>query len=245
MDLAGKVVVVTGGEGLIGRAIVARIRKAGGTALSADVEVKTDWEAGTLHCDVTDEASATEAFQAVATYYERFDGLVNSAYPRTDDWVVPFEELTVGSWRKNVDLQLTSVFVCCQQALRYMQRQKAASIVNIGSIYGVVGPDFSIYEDASLTTPGPYPAIKGGIITFTRFLAARYGPAGIRVNCVSPGGVLNKQTPRFIKNYEHNVPLGRMAHPEDIAPAVTFLLSDESAYITGHNLLIDGGWTCV
>lgn len=243
--LAGKVIIVTGGSGLIGQAVVARARAAGGTVLNADVHVETDWAAGTLHCDVTDEASVKAAFEAVAARYGGLHGLVNSAYPRTGDWVVPFEELTVASWRRNIDLQLTSVFLCCQQALRHMQAQPAAAIVNVGSIYGIVGPDFSIYEGTTLTTPGPYPAIKGGVIAFTRFLAAHYGPAGIRVNCVSPGGILNKQAPSFIQNYERKVPLGRMGYPEDIAPAVAFLLSDEAAYITGHNLLIDGGWTCV
>jgi NAD(P)-dependent dehydrogenase (short-subunit alcohol dehydrogenase family) len=172
------------------------------------------------------------------------DGLVNCAYPRTDDWSAPFEDVSLASWRRNVEMQLDSVFVCCKHALRHMKAQQCGSIVNVGSIYGVVGPDFNVYEGTDLTTPAAYSAIKGGLINFTRYLASLFGPAGVRVNCVSPGGIFNNQPEPFVENYERNVPLQRMGQPEDVAPAVSFLLSDGAAYITGHNLLVDGGWTC-
>ena len=126
-----------------------------------------------------------------------------------------------------------------------MVNRKNGSIVNIGSIYGVVGPDFNVYDNTNLTMPAAYSAIKGGIINFSRYLSSYYGKHNIRVNCISPGGIFNDQESVFVKNYENRVPMKRMGNPEDISPAVSFLLSDESSYITGQNLIIDGGWTAI
>ena len=119
------------------------------------------------------------------------------------------------------------------------------SIVNMTSIYGVVGNDFSVYENTGIGTAAPYSAIKGGIINFTRYLASYYGKQGVRVNCVSPGGIFNNQDPIFVANYEKKVPMGRMGYPDDIAPSVSFLLSEDARYITGHNLIVDGGWIII
>ena len=156
------------------------------------------------------------------------DGLVNIAYPRTRDWGVRFEDVPYDSWQKNVDMQMNSVFLLCQTVLKYMKVQGSGSIVNIGSIYGVVGNDFTIYEGYGGTSPAAYCAIKGGIINFSRYLASYFGKCGIRVNCVSPGGIKDQQHPSFIERYESKSPLKRMGRPEEIAPAVCFLLSDEA-----------------
>ena len=126
-----------------------------------------------------------------------------------------------------------------------MAAKKNGTIVNIGSIYGTVGPDFNVYNNTELTMPAAYSAIKGGVINFTRYLSSYYGKNNIRVNCVSPGGIFNNQPVEFVKNYENKVPMQRMGKPEDISPAVSFLLSDDSSYITGQNLIIDGGWTSI
>ena len=126
-----------------------------------------------------------------------------------------------------------------------MSKQMYGSIINIASIYGVVGPDFTVYDETSMTMPAGYSAIKGGLINLTRYMASYFGSNNIRVNCVSPGGIFDNQDINFVKNYEKKVPLGRMGLPEDIAPSVAFLLSDDSKYITGQNLIIDGGWTIV
>ena len=115
----------------------------------------------------------------------------------------------------------------------------------MGSIYGVVGNDLTIYEHSGIGTAAPYAAIKGGIINLTRYLASYYGRQGVRVNCVSPGGIFDHQNPIFVANYENKVPMGRMGNPDDIAPSVSFLLSDEAKYITGQNLIVDGGWTAI
>ena len=126
-----------------------------------------------------------------------------------------------------------------------MVKNVHSSIVNIGSIYGVVGPDFTVYDGTSMTMPAAYAAIKGGILNLTRYLSSYYGPKQIRVNAVSPGGIFDNQSTIFIENYNKKVPLRRMGMPEDISPAVVFLLTEDAKYITGQNIIVDGGWTAI
>jgi NAD(P)-dependent dehydrogenase (short-subunit alcohol dehydrogenase family) len=245
MTLKDKIIIVTGGSGLIGKAIVEDINRKGGIAINADISVKDNLESGTISMDITDDESIRHGIDLIKNFFGKIDGLVNNAYPRTKDWGNKFEEIDPESWRANVNMQLNSYFVCCQTVLNVMTPEKKGSIVNIGSIYGLVGNDFTLYEEYGGTSPAAYSAIKGGIINFTRYLASYYGKKGIRVNCVSPGGIKDNQHPSFISRYESKVPLGRLGQPADIAPGVSFLLSDESKYITGHNLVIDGGWTAI
>ena len=248
MELKDKVIIVSGGSGLIGRAIVADIKKRGGIAINADIAVGTDFEgAMTYKCNVTQDDSIQECVDAVYSHFGRIDGLVNSAYPRTPDRRSRFEEMKPDSWRMNVDWQMNSYFVFCQKVLIKMKEQGFGAVVNIGSIYGVVGNDFTLYEEYGGTSSPSYSAVKGGIINLTRFMASYFGPMQIRVNCVSPGGIKDEknQHPSFIKRYEAKVPMRRLGNPDDIAPAVSFLLSDDAKYITGQNLLVDGGWTAI
>lgn len=244
MDLKGKIIVVTGGSGLIGKAILKDLLAKGATPINLDIQ-ECDMDIRQMYCDVTDDQSIQQVLKTVVDEYQRIDGLVNNAYPRTDDWGTEFEHIDANSWRKNIEWQLNSSFVSCREVLSYMVKQKSGSIVNIASIYGIVGNDFSMYEGTNINPPAAYSAIKGGLINFSKYLASKYGHIGIRVNCVSPGGIFDGQDLNFVERYNAKVPMKRMGLPEDIAPSVSFLLSDESRYITGHNLVVDGGWTII
>lgn len=243
--LKDKVIIVTGGSGLLGGAMIEDICSKGGTAINLEISLKTNLKKNELQCDITSDSSIRESVKQVIDHYGKIDGLVNNAYPRTKDWGSPFEEIDTDSLRKNVDWQLNSYIIFCQQAIKAMLPSSKGSIVNITSIYGVVGNDFNLYEGTCMEPPAAYAAIKGGLINFTRFLASKYGPHNIRVNCVSPGGIFDNQPESFVKAYEKKVPMNRMGKPDDIAPVVSFLLSDESKYITGQNLIVDGGWTAI
>jgi NAD(P)-dependent dehydrogenase (short-subunit alcohol dehydrogenase family) len=243
--LENKVIIVTGGNGLLGREIVKQIIGEGAICINVDINHETSSDLTNYQCDITNAESIERCIQEIVDYYGRIDGLVNNAYPRTNDWGVKFEMIPFESWRNNVDWQLNSYFLFCQIISNQMIKQNCGCIINMASIYGVVGPDFSIYEDTLMTLPAAYSAIKGGLINFTRYLASYLGKHQIRVNALSPGGIFDNQSSDFVKKYENKVPLGRMGTPQDIAPSVVFLLSDDAKYITGQNLLVDGGWTAI
>lgn len=243
--LKNKVIIVTGGNGLIGKEILKSISKEGGTPICADVNINKKSNYDQIYCDISDEKSIENLINEVINKYTKIDGLVNNAYPRTNDWHLDFEKIKLESWKKNIDLQLNSNFTIIQKVVKLMKKNKSGSIVNMSSIYGLIGPDFSIYEGTNMTMPAAYSAIKGGVISFTRYLASYYGKDSINVNCISPGGILDKQDFKFIQNYINNIPLGRMGKPEDISPAVVFLLSEDASYITGQNIVIDGGLTAI
>lgn len=242
--LTNKIVLVTGGSGLLGSSIIKKLQTEGAKVVNIDI-VDNGVSEHFISCDITQELSVQQAVSAVVDKFGCIDGLVNNAYPRTKDWGLKFEAIPLASWQKNVDFQLNSYFFLAQEVLKLMKQQRRGAIVNIASIYGMVGPDFSVYEGTEMTMPAAYAAIKGGIINLTKYLAAYFGPEGIRVNSVAPGGVFNNQAEDFVKRYAKKTPLRRMANPDDIAPAVAFLLSDDAAYITGQNLAVDGGWTAI
>lgn len=255
-NLNGRVAVVTGGSGLIGRALVEGLATHGAHTFIADVdEVVAEKQAlelrskglrcSAIALDILDLASISTCISKVLSAEGRLDVWVNNAYPKTKDWGLAFEKVAIESWRTAIDSQMTSYCFCCREAAEAMRPAKRGSIINLGSTYGMVGPDFSIYEGTSLTMPAAYAAIKGGIINFTRYLASYYGKDGIRINCLSPGGVENNQAGPFVEKYVRKTLLGRMARPVDMAGAAVFLAADASAYVTGHNLVVDGGWTAI
>ncbi|QSE96814.1 SDR family oxidoreductase [Fulvivirga lutea] len=244
-SLDNKIIIITGGSGLLGKAMVDNVRIKGGVAINADINNETDISNGVVNCDITSEESIIGTVNLIEKCFGRIDGLVNNAYPRTDDWGASFEDIPLKSWKTNVDWQMNSYFLFCQQVIKSMKKSGGGSIINIASIYGVVGNDFTIYEGTSIEPPAAYTAIKGGLINFSRFLASKYGVDGIRVNCISPGGIFDNQPEKFVEAYERKVPIKRMGNPDDIAPVVSFLLSGESGYITGQNIIVDGGWTAI
>ncbi len=242
-SIKDKVIVVTGGNGLLGKQIVTSLRENGAIGISADICAGSGEDEIVL--DITSENSVAEAIANILSTHGSIDGWINNAYPRTKDWGNKLEDVSIESWRLNVDMHLNGYFLCCKLVLEQMKKQGQGSLVNMSSIYGIVAPDFTVYEGTSMTMPVAYSAIKGGINNLTRYLAAYYGPHQVRVNTVSPGGIFDNQAEIFVNNYSKKVPLKRMGSPKDIVSAIHYLLSDESSYITGHNLVVDGGWSIV
>jgi len=255
--LNGKTAFVTGGAGLIGAPISQALANAGAQTIILDVDrekseavVQEMREAGFSAYfepfDIADLENCETAIKELYNRYKLLDIWVNSAYPHTEDWDLPVEEIPLESWRKNVDMHLNGyAWTSRVVALKMKELGIQGSLINLASIYGVRGNDFTIYDGTDIVAPMAYAPIKGGIVNLTRFLASYFGKYGIRVNTVCPGGVFNNQDSRFVENYERRVPLKRMAKPEEIAPVVLFLASDASSYITGATIMVDGGWTAV
>lgn len=245
-DLKEKVIIVTGGRGLIGREIVKELTEHGAVTIDADISADTDPQKRTYRLDLTDNKSIDGLISFTLEHFGHIDGLINAAYPHTKDWGrYRFEDTPFEHWTENVKIQLDPVFYIDQQVARVMMKQKSGSIVNFGSIYGIVGNDFTIYEEYGGSSPVEYCAIKGGIINFTRYMASYLGKDGIRVNCVCPGGIFDHQREEFLRAYNHRCPMKRMGNPDDIAPLCLFLVSDGAKYITGQIIAADGGWTAI
>ena len=168
----------------------------------------------------------------------------NAAFVGSSDlqgWSVPFEEQTIETWRRALEVNLTATFDLCQSLTPLLRQSKGASIINIASTYGLYGPDWSLYKNTDMSNPAAYGASKGGLIQFTRWLSTTIAP-NIRVNSISPGGIFRKQPKVFVERYEAKTPLGRMASEDDFRGVVAYLSSDMSKYMTGQNLSVDGGW---
>ena len=258
--LDGKTALVCGGLGLIGKEISVALAEAGAKVLVLDIDKKRferckDFYYGLdiefIDFDVGSIASYKRKISNILRDHGPIHILVNAAYPKTKDWTTEFKKIRAKSWRKNVEMQLDSVCLLTKEVAESMIKNKVdmtktkGSIINIGSTYGVVGPDFRIYKGTNLTCPAAYSAIKGGIINFTRYAASYYGKYGIRINCLCPGGIFNNQPNKFIYEYIKRTPLGRMGKPDEIASATLFLASDASSYMTGAIMMVDGGWTCI
>lgn len=261
-SLTGKVAVVTGALGLLGREHCKALCTAGANVAAADLdEPECRSFAETLaepsigvYCDVTNKTSIIEAKDRILERFRRIDVLVNNAAvndmfedPKAILEQSKFENYPLEIWQKSLDVNITGVFLCSQVFGRVMVEQGSGSIVNIASTYGMVAPDQRLYlspqGDQVFYKPPAYSAAKGAVLALTRFLAAYWGRAGIRVNTLSPGGVENNQDNFFQDAYAARTPLGRMALPTDYRGAVVFLASEASAYMTGANLVVDGGWT--
>jgi NAD(P)-dependent dehydrogenase (short-subunit alcohol dehydrogenase family) len=265
-DVSGRTVIITGGAGLLGReygrALVAAgasvvltdINRAAVTAVAEDLRGHPGTAIG-VEADVTDEASVAQLVRTTLVTFGRIDGLVNNAALNPSfvgdpnaEFDLPFEQYSLDLWNRMLAVNLTGMFLCTREVAPTMLAQKHGVIVNVSSTYGMVGPDQRLYES---DTPGSrrgykpvaYSVTKSGVLGFTRYLAAYWAGTGIRVNTLTPGGVHNDQPEEFVRRYSARTPLGRMADCHEYSPALLFLVSDASSYMTGGNLVVDGGWT--
>jgi NAD(P)-dependent dehydrogenase (short-subunit alcohol dehydrogenase family) len=255
-SLKGRVALVTAGAGpLFGRSISTALAEAGATVITASRSLARNQQFAEemrrlghdvhgLASDLEDLDSIDALYRDILSQFGRLDVLVNSALAR-DGHVGSLEDQTPATWEHAANGDFAGLFRHCQRAIESMKPLGRGSIINIASIYGVVSNDPTLYAGTSMVQPPTYNFVKAGMINFTRYLACYYGKEGIRANCISPGGYFNQQPEPFVRRYSERVPLSRMMGHEDLQGAVVFLASDASAYVTGANLMVDGGWTCL
>jgi NAD(P)-dependent dehydrogenase (short-subunit alcohol dehydrogenase family) len=253
--LTNKVVVITGGAGLIGQEFVKAVIENNGVAIIADlnnelgnkVKLKLSKELNSTkidYCqlDITSKQSLQECIHYIETKYNKIDALVNSAYPRNQNYGKHFFEVEYDDFVENTGLNLGGYFVSSQQFAKYFQQQGHGNIINISSIYGVVAPKFEIYEDTQMTTPVEYAAIKSGLIHLTKYMAKYFKGKNIRVNTLSPGGVLDQQPTSFLERYKAQCSEKGMLDKSDLKGTLVYLLSDMSQYVNGQNIIVDDGF---
>ncbi len=265
-SMSGKTAVVTGACGLLGNEFSKTLAQAGATVVAADINLakaervaeairQFGGEAIACPLDVTNPESVNAMIQMAVSETGRVDALVCSAAmdPKFDGsqgkHSNSFENFPLSQWQAALDVNLTGLFLCAQAAAKPMVRQNSGVIINICSTYGLVGPDQRLYERPGQTEatrqykPVYYSVTKAGVLGLTRYLATYYAGTGIRANSLTPGGVFNHHDDEFIKQYSARTVLGRMANIDELSGALLFLASDASTYMTGSNLVVDGGWT--
>ena len=263
-DLEGRNIVITGASGLLGSQYANILSSAGANIILLDIDTtkneklksalvkkyKNKISAYTL--DISNQIEVNKTSKKIIKDFKKIDGLINNAAyttkgakEKSDNAFGTFENFPIDIWQKSLDINLSGVFFCSQAFGKIMAKQGKGVIVNIASTYGLVGADQRIYGNSGLNLPISYAATKGAIINFTRYLAAYWHGKNIRVNTLSPGGVMDKtyQEKSFIKKYSEKTILGRMANKDEYNGAMLFLISDASSYMTGANLVVDGGWT--
>ena len=254
--LNDKVVVVTGGAGALGRGFVAAIACKGGTAIAADVNIEAarqvadEWQAqpggGSVvpsELDITSKDSVCALIGSLQERFGRIDAVVNNAYPRNKNYGRRLEEVTYEDFCANVDSHLGGYFLVAQQFCMAFKAQGHGNLINMSSIYGSMAPRFEVYERTPMTMPVEYAAIKSAVVHLTRYFAQYFKGKGIRVNCLSPGGILDNQPADFLAAYKAHCASKGMLVAEDVVGALLFLLSDDSCYMTGQNIIIDDGWS--
>jgi NAD(P)-dependent dehydrogenase (short-subunit alcohol dehydrogenase family) len=253
-SLVGRCALLTGGTGNIGQAVAETLIELGARVAIVDLD-KTACRkrakslginALPIACDLKDEQATRETVRGVIKSFGGLDILIHcAAYVGTTQlpgWGVPFDQQTVEAWDNALRVNLTSAFILVQEAREALIISGHGSIIFFSSTYGIVGPDLGLYENTMMANPAGYGASKGGLLQLTRYLATVLAPR-VRVNAISPGGIWRHQPEIFRERYETRTPLHRMASEEDLKGASAFLASDLSAYVTGHNLVVDGGWT--
>jgi 2-deoxy-D-gluconate 3-dehydrogenase len=266
-DLTQKVIIITGGAGLLGREYALAIARMGGTPVLADLNPQTTQQAAQtvvdqtgcaalgIATDVTSKESVTNLIQETVNRFGRIDGLVNNAAldPKFDashgqQHTNSFEDYPLELWNQSLAVNVTGMFLCAQAVAPVMLKQNQGVIVNVSSMYGLVGPDQRLYERDDPNAPRSfkpvqYTVTKSAVLGLTHYLAAYYAGKGIRVNTLTPGGVYNGHDDEFLRRYNARSILGRMADKNEMCGPLLFLLSDASSYMTGANLVVDGGWT--
>jgi len=258
MDLSGRTALVTGGAGHIGMAMVDALAEMGATVIILDRDVvainrvadsvveRFGVDAFGIVVDLEDESAVKKVPQELNQFGCKLDILVNNAAfcgtSSLEGWAVPFEEQSVDTWRRALEVNLTAVFGLTQACTSLLRESSHASVINVSSIYGVLGPDMSLYDGTEMGNPAAYAASKGGLVQLTRWLATTLGP-DIRVNTISPGGLERGQPEVFQNRYAVRTPLKRMGTEEDFKGTTAFLASDLSSYMTGQNIMVDGGWS--
>ena len=258
MDLTGRKALVTGGAGHVGLAICEALLELGATVTLSDMDSKAcdarkDELAGNLsdrvHAAPADLGDETQVRKLVRDSIQRMGGLdilIHSAgyvgTTKVPGWAVPFEDQTLVAFESAMRVNVGAAFVATQEARKALAASGHGTVIFISSIYGLVGPDMRLYEGTSMANPAGYAASKGGLLQLGRYLSSVLAPR-IRINCVTPGGIERGQPSEFQDRYVGRTPLGRMATEEDIKGAVAYLASDLSAYVTGQNIIVDGGWT--
>lgn len=263
-NLNSKTAIVTGALGLLGKNHCKALYNSGANVIVADIDKKKCDEfaihlgtrARGYQIDVRDKSNLQNILKLVLKEFKSIDILVNNA-AINDMFENPnlalenskFENYPLEMWNKMFEVNVTGIFLACQVFGTQMAKQRKGSIINISSTYGVVAPVQNLYKDENgsqvFYKSAAYPSTKAAVISLTKYLAAYWGSKGVRVNSLSPGGVENKQEEFFINSYSERTLLGRMAKPNDYMGAIIFLASDESAYMTGSNLIVDGGWTAI
>ena len=256
-SLSGKIAIVTGGSGFFGKPISTALAEAGAHVIIASRDKKKcntfastlvdqHYSAEGLSLDLGNELSINTFTDEVIKKHGKIDILVNNAVSR--EGFKNLQDLRKDDWEKAQKINSTGLVLITQAVLKSMVRKKSGNVINIGSIQGVVGPNFGVYGDTGMTSPVNYTYDKWGMVGLTKWLANFYGKYNIRVNCISPGGYgpgVEKTIGEneFVENYKNLTPLKRFADDNDIKGPIAFLASEASAYVTGHNLLVDGGWT--
>lgn len=249
--------VVTGGAGLIGASFCEGILQAGGKCLIADInKVKSETlmktltkkysekNVGYFPLDITSKSSISEMITFAENYFhQNITALVNNAYPKTPDFGKDFFEVEYDTLCKNMNMHLGGYFLTSQVLAKYFQNKKQGNIINIASIYGVINPRFEIYEGTNIKSTVEYAMIKSSLVFLTSFMAKRFKGMNIRVNSISPGGILDGQGEAFVTAYKKHCSEKGMLNPSDLVGALIFLLSDSSQFMNGQNLVIDDGFT--
>jgi NAD(P)-dependent dehydrogenase (short-subunit alcohol dehydrogenase family) len=257
MSLKGRRALITGATGGLGRVMAYTLAELGADLLLLDRpgadfeglerELSERWQTTTvsLACNLEAEQERLNMIAAVKADRGGVNILINNAaFVGTSNlkgWVEPFELQTLDTWRRAMEVNLTSAFHLCQAFTPELSASEGGNIINVTSIYGELGPDWQLYEGTAMGNPAAYAASKGGLVQLTRWLSTTIAPR-VRVNAISPGGVFRNQPNEFVERYVLRTPLARMATEEDFRGALTFLASDLSSYVTGQILHVDGGW---